>query len=220
MKILVAYERSGVVRRAFALRGHDVWSCDLEAADDASPNHLRCDARPVMSQPDTWDMIIAHPPCTYLSVSGMHWTTRGLRDRKLTEAALEDFRLCLDAPAPRVCVENPVGIVSTMIRRPDQYVQPYNFGHDASKKTGLWLRGLPKLRTTGWVPPRVVCAFCKAPQVSGTEACVECGNFRFANRWGNQTDSGHSRLGPSEDRAKIRAETYAGIAQAMAMQWG
>lgn len=196
MRVLVACECSGVVRRAFAALGHDAWSCDIKAAEDGSSNHIQGDVLPVLTQ--GWDMIIAHPPCTYLSVSGMHWTARGLRDPQLTEEALVFFRRLLDAPAPRVCVENPVGITSTRIRPPDQWIQPYQFGDDASKRTGLWLRGLRRLVPTVRVAGRMV---------NGRE------------RWGNQTDSGQNRLGPSEKRAADRAVTYPGIAAAMAAQW-
>lgn len=197
MRVLIACECSGVVRRAFAARGHDAWSCDLKPAEDGSPRHICGDALEIM-RCDSFDLIIAHPPCTYLSVSGMHWTTRGLRDPKLTEDALRFFVACLEAPCPRVCVENPVGITSTRVRPPNQWIQPFEFGDDASKRTGLWLRGLPKLVPTCRVHGRLV---------NGRE------------RWSNQTDSGQNRLGPSERRAADRAQTYPGIAAAMADQW-
>lgn len=196
MRVLVACESSGVVRDAFAARGHDAWSCDLLPAPG---QHYQCDVRDVLGL--GWDLLIAHPPCTYLSVSGMHWTTRGLRDPQLTEDALSFARLLLDAPVPRVCVENPVSVISSRIRKPDQTVQPYQFGHDASKRTCLWLRGLPKLVADPdqYVPGRVV-------------------GGRM--RWGNQTDSGQNKLAPSADRWRKRSMTYAGIARAMAEQWG
>lgn len=146
-----------------------------------------------------WDLMIAHPPCTYLSVSGMHWTARGLRDPKLTEDALEFVRILLAAPIERIALENPVSVISSRIRKPDQTIQPYQFGHDASKKTCLWLKNLPLLRPTGFIEPRIV---------NGKE------------RWGNQTDSGQNVLGPSDDRWKERSKTYEGIAKAMAEQWG
>lgn len=146
-----------------------------------------------------WDLMIAHPPCTYLSVSGMHWTTRGLRDPQLTEDALAFVRLLLDAPIPRIALENPVSVISSRIRKPDQTVQPWQFGHDASKATCLWLKNLPLLTPTSIVEPRIV---------------------NGKKRWANQTDSGQNRLGPKDDRWKIRSTTYAGIADAMAEQWG
>jgi hypothetical protein len=143
--------------------------------------------------------MVAHPPCTYLSVSGMHWTSRGLRDPKLTEDALDFVRFLMDAPIRHIALENPISVISSRIRKPDQVIQPWQFGHDASKKTCLWLKNLPLLRPTEYVAPRIV---------NGKE------------RWGNQTDSGQNRLGPSDLRWKIRSETYPGIAAAMAEQWG
>ena len=196
MKVLIACEYSGTVRDAFRARGHDAMSCDLLPTDVPGP-HYQGDVQEILR--DGWDLMIAHPPCTYLSVSGMHWTRRGLRDPQLTEDALAFVRLLMDAPIPRIAVENPVSIISTTIRRPDQTVQPWMFGHDASKKTCLWLKGLPLLKPTQIMEPRIV-------------------NGR--KRWGNQTDSGQNRLGPSPDRWKIRSATYAGIAAAMAAQWG
>jgi hypothetical protein len=132
----------------------------------------------------------------------MHWTTRGLRDPKLTEDALDFVRLLLDAGAPCIALENPVSVISSRIRKPDQVVQPWMFGHDASKKTCLWLKNLPLLQATEIVPPREVHS-----------------NGKVLKRWANQTDSGQNRLPPSEDRWKIRSETYQGIAKAMAEQW-
>ncbi len=196
MKVLVACEYSGAVRDAFRARGHDAMSCDLLPTDVPGP-HYQGDVRDVLG--DGWDLMVAHPPCTYLSVSGMHWTRRGLRDPKLTEDALAFVRLLMDAPIPRIAIENPVSIISSRLRKPEQIVQPWQFGHDASKKTCLWLVGLPPLRPTRVIEPRLV-------------------NGR--QRWGNQTDSGQNRLSPSPDRWKIRSATFPGIAAAMADQWG
>ena len=197
MRVLVACEYSGEVRDAFLRRGHDAMSCDLLPTDVQGP-HYEGDVRDVIE--DGWDLMIAHPPCTYLSVSGMHWTTRGLRDTKLTEDALEFVKYLLDAPVPRIALENPVSIISSRVRKPDQIIQPWQFGHDASKKTCLWLKGLPHLVPTDMVEPRI----------------VEGGK----KRWGNQCDSGQNKLGPKEDRWKERSKTYRGIAEAMAEQWG
>ncbi len=196
MKVLVACEYSGAVRDAFIRAGHEVVSCDLLPTDVAGP-HYQGDVRDVLG--DGWDLMVAHPPCTYLSVSGMHWTRRGLRDPQLTEDALMFVRLLMDAPIARIAVENPVSVISSRIRKPDQIVQPWMFGHDASKKTCLWLKGLERLTPTNIVEPRIV-------------------NGR--KRWGNQTNSGQNKLPPSADRWKIRSETYSGIAAAMATQWG
>jgi site-specific DNA-cytosine methylase len=196
MRVLVACESSGVVRDAFSARGHFAMSCDLLSAERPGPHH-QGDVRELLDQ--EWDLLIAHPPCTYLSVSGMHWTTRGLRDPKLTEEALDFVRLFMDAPIKRIAIENPVSIISSRIRKPDQIIQPYQFGHDASKKTCLWLKNLPPLRPTSFVEPRVV-------------------NGR--PRWDNQTDNGQNKLPPSKDRWRLRSKTYEGIALAMASQWG
>jgi len=129
----------------------------------------------------------------------MHWTTRGLRDPKLTDDALLFVRLLMEAPVPRIAIENPVSVISTKIRKPDQIIQPWMFGHDASKKTCLWLKGLAPLRPTQTIEPLMVNG-CK--------------------RWANQTASGQNKLPPSADRWKIRSATYPGIADAMAHQWG
>ena len=196
MKVLIACEYSGTVRDAFIAAGHDAMSCDLLPTDAPGP-HYQGDVRDVLG--DGWDLMIAHPPCTYLSVSGMHRTARGLRDPQLTEDALDFVRLLLAAPVPRIALENPVSVISTRVRKPDQIIQPWQYGHDASKTTCLWLKGLPALRPTQIVAPRIV---------DGRK------------RWGNQTDSGQNRLSPSPDRWKRRSATYAGIAAAMAAQWG
>lgn len=196
MKVLVACEYSGKVRDAFIKIGHDAVSCDLLPTDSQGP-HYQCDVFDIIN--DGWDLMIAHPPCTYLSVSGMHWTTRGLRDPKLTEDALEFVQRLLDAPIDRIALENPISVISSRIRKPDQIITPYQFGHDASKKTCLWIKNLPLLKSTDMIEPRII---------------------NGKKRWGNQTDSGQNKLAPSADRWKIRSETYQGIADAMAMQWG
>jgi hypothetical protein len=200
MRVLVGCETSGIVRDAFRAKGHDAWSCDVLSA--TSPWHITSDVRKVL-QPGRWDMAIFHPPCTYLSASGMHWTTRGLRDPQLTLDALALVQTLMNAPIEKIAIENPIGRISTAIRKPDQIIQPWMFGEDASKATCLWLKGLPKLTHTEYVAPR----------------WVRKGNKDY-KRWANQTDSGQNRLGPSEDRWQKRSQTYAGIAQAMATQWG
>lgn len=197
MRVLIACESSGVVREAFRALGHSAYSCDLLPAEDGSDWHIQQDVREVVRY-DTWDLMIAHPPCTYLSSSGMHWTARGLRDPMLTESAIGFFMLFTRTEIPHVAIENPVGVMSTRYRKPDQYIQPYQFGEDASKKTGLWLHNLPPLVHTEYVEPRMV---------------------NGKPRWSNQTDSGQNKLGPSSDRWKVRSSTYPGIAKAMAEQW-
>lgn len=203
LRVLVACESSGTVRDAFLRRGFDAMSCDL--LDTVAPGpHYKGDVRDVLD--DGWDLLIAHPPCTYLSVSGMHWTTRGLRDPKLTEDALDFARLFLEYKRiPKRCVENPASVISTRIRPKDQVVQPYEFGHDASKTTWLWLDGLPPL--------------VKDPARRVPGRLVEH-NGKMVERWANQTDSGQNALPPSKDRWRQRSVTYAGIADAMAEQWG
>jgi len=196
MRVLIACESSGAVRDAFALRGHDAWSCDFLPSESPG-NHYQCDVLEVLHL--GWDLMIAHPTCTYLCSSGMHWTTRGLRDPQLTEDALEFVRKLMAAPIHRIAIENPVGCISTRIRPADQYIQPYEFGDDASKKTGLWLKNLPLLTPTNPIAPRIV---------------------NGKKRWGNQTDSGQNKLAPSEDRWRERSRTYQGIAEAIAAQWG
>ena len=192
MRLLVACEYSGTVRDAFIRAGHDAMSCDLLPTDAPGP-HYQGDVFDIIN--DGWDMMIAHPPCTYLSVSGMHWTTRGLRDPQLTEDALTFVQRLMAAPIERIALENPISIISSRIRKPDQIVQPWWFGHDASKKTCLWLKNLPLLVPTD--------------KLEGDNK----------TRRGNQTASGQNKLPPSVDRWKIRSKTYEGIANAMAAQW-
>jgi len=193
MRVLVACEYSGTVRDAFIRAGHEAMSCDLLPTDVNGP-HFQGDVKEIIN--DGWDLMIAHPPCTYLSVSGMHWTTRGLRDPQLTEDALAFVQCLMDAPIERIAIENPISIISSRIRKPDQIIQPWWFGHDASKKTCLWLKNLPLLTPTDLLP----------------------GDSK--TRRANQTASGQNKLPPSKDRWKIRSSTYRGIADAMAKQWG
>ena len=193
VRVLVACEYSGAVRDAFRAAGHDALSCDLLPSDGPGP-HYQGPAQDIIGQ--GWDLMVAHPPCTYLSVSGMHWTKRGLRDPQLTEDALAFVRLLMDAPVPRIAIENPISVISSRIRKPDQIIQPWQFGHDASKATCLWLQGLPLLQPVNQLP----------------------GDHK--TRRANQTPSGQNKLGPSPDRWKLRSRTYDGIANAMAQQWG
>ena len=196
MRVLVACEYSGIVRDCFASLGHDAMSCGLLPTEKPGPHH-QGNVLDIISL--GWDLMIAHPPCTYLSVSGMHWTVRGLRDPKLTEDALDFVRTLMNAPIKRICIENPVSVISSRIRKSDQVIHPYQFGHDASKSTCLWLKNLPLLKPTQFIEPRMV---------------------NGKKRWGNQTDSGQNKLGPSDTRWKERSKTYEGIALAMAQQWG
>lgn len=148
LRVLVACEFSGTVREAFRARGHDAWSCDL--LDTEKPGqHLRCDVRDVLG--DGWDMMICHPPCTHLAVSGARW----FKDKRAEQAdALEFVRTLLDAPIARIALENPVSIISSRVRKPDQVIQPWQFGHGETKATCLWLKGLPRLSPTNIVEGR------------------------------------------------------------------
>lgn len=196
MRVLIACEFSGVTRDAFIRKGHDAMSCDLLPTSIPGP-HYQGDVRDVLNW--GWDLMIAHPDCTYLCSSGLHWNKKVEGRKEKTEEALEFVRLLLNADIEKIALENPVGCIGTRIRKASQYIQPYEFGHDASKRTGLWLKGLPLLEPTKYVKPRLV---------NGRE------------RWSNQTDSGQNRLAPSPTRWKERAKTYQGWADAMADQWG
>lgn len=182
-------------------------SCDLLPTEVDGP-HYQGDVRDILGE--GWDLMVAHPPCTYLTVAGLHWNKRGVivdgRPRaELTEEGLDFVRFLLDAPVPRIALENPISCISSRIRRPDQIVQPYEFGEDASKRTCLWLKGLPKLEIN--------------PAIRFPGRWVE-DRGKMVERWSNQTDSGQNRLGPSEDRWKERSRTFPGIAEAMAARWG
>lgn len=215
MKVLIACESSGVVREAFRALGHDAYSCDLLPADDGSLYHLHGDALKYLT--DGWDMLIAHPPCTYLT-SAAEWaygdgpyhqkvkpgTLVGAARRAAREESLDFFSAFLNAPIAFIAIENPVGVASSRIRKPDQTIQPYKFGDDASKRTCLWLKGLPRLLGTVRVPGRLVTT------PSG----------KVVERWANQTDTGQNRLSPGPDRWKARSKTYLGVARAFAEQWG
>jgi hypothetical protein len=198
MKILIACETSAIVRDAFRKLGHDAWSCDLLPCEGDPTWHIQGGALET-AYGQTWDMMIAHPPCTYLSSSGLHWNKRRPERAVLTQEALQFAIHLASAPIPLVAIENPIGRLNTAWKKPNQIIQPHQFGHDASKATCLWLKGLEPLAPTKWVEPRMV---------DGRP------------RWANQTDSGQNKLGPSPDRWKDRSRTYQGIADAMAAQWG
>lgn len=210
INVLIGCESSGQVRRAFRARGFNAWSCDLLPADDLSDYHYEGDVRQALKA-QRWDCFIVHPDCTFLCSSGLHWVSRGRieadgRPRaEHTEEALAFVLEMLDADVEHIALENPQGCIGTRIRKASQYIQPYDFGHDASKKTGLWLQNLPLLQPTKRIPGRKV---------------IDPRNGKTVERWANQTDSGQNVLGPSDDRWRLRAETYTGIAEAMAAQWG
>lgn len=190
MRVLVACEFSGRVRESFRALGHDAWSCDLLKSELPGPHH-QCSIFEILNE--DWDLMIAHPPCTHLAVSGAKW----FKDKQLeqTEALAFVWEL-FKANIEKIAIENPVSIISTRIRKPDQIIQPWQFGDPEAKKTCLWLKNLSKLEPTNVLD------------------LPECG------RWNNQTPSGQNKLGPSPTREKERGRTYWGIARAMAEQWG
>jgi hypothetical protein len=193
MRVLIGCEESATVRDAFRKMGHDAYSCDILGTRGDSAWHITGDVFKAIRHRGPWDMMIAFPPCTHVCVSGArHWSKKVA----LQHEALEFMRNLLEANIPKICLENPVGCFSTYWRKPDQIIQPYQFGEDASKKTCLWLKNLPKLTPTKIIQP--------GP------------NGRYAN----QTPSGQNKLGPSPTRAMDRSKTYQGIADAMAYQWG
>ena len=192
MKVLVACEYSGIVREAFALKGHDAWSCDLLPTDQPSDKHIQGDVLEIIN--NDWNLIIAHPPCTHLSVSGAaRWAEKVADGRQ--QAAIKFVEDIWNANCPFIAIENPVGALSSRSKlgKATQYIQPYEFGHAEQKKTGLWLKGLPKL-----IPTDVI---------------------DVSNLPDNQRQRLHY-LPPSKDRWKIRSTTFQGIADAMADQWG
>lgn len=150
MRVLIACEFSGVVREAFRKKGHDAWSCDLLPADDGSPYHIQGDVLKELGR--GWDLMIAHPPCTYLAVSGARWFKTRLKEQA---EALDFVSTLMSAPINKIAIENPIGVISTKIRKPDQIIQPWMFGHGETKATCLWLKGLPLLRPTLVVPGRI-----------------------------------------------------------------
>ena len=192
MRVLIACEFSGTVRDAFTALGYEAMSCDL-LPTEVPGSHYEGPVQDVLRE--GWDLMIAHPPCTYLCSSGLHWNKRRPERAQQTEEALDFVRLLLDAPIPRIALENPIGCISTRIRKPDQTIQPWQFGHPESKATCLWLKGLPLLEPT---------LIVEKPT---------------SGHWDNQTPSGQNKLGPSADRWKLRSKTYQGIAKAFATQY-
>lgn len=190
MRVLVGCEFSGRVREAFRDLGHDAYSCDLLPASDGSVWHLRGDLRDFLGA--DWALLVAFPPCTYLARSGIHWNSRIEGRATKTEEALSFIRLLLAAPIPRICIENPIGVINSRIRRPDQIVQPWQFGDNEQKTTCLWLKNLPPLTPTVNVRPTYLA---------------------------NLGLGGQNRVG-SLDRARRRSITPPGLASAMAEQWG
>jgi hypothetical protein len=192
MRVLIACEFSGIVRDAFIKRGHDAISCDFLPTERPGPHWTGDIFKCLRFHHYRFDLMIAHPPYTYLCSSGLHWNKRVPGRQTETEAALSFVLSLMNVPIERIAIENPIGCISSRIRKPDQIIQPWMFGHDASKSTCLWLKGLPKLIPT---------------------------NIIKKDRYENQTASGQNKLTPGPDRWKLRSVTYQGIADAMANQW-
>jgi hypothetical protein len=197
MRVLIACEFSGIVREAFKAKGHDAWSCDLEDTEIPG-NHYQCDVRTIFDK--QWDLMIAHPECRFICVSGN--STNKYRPSE-ARRGLDFFEECLNAPIHKICVENPVSIVSTYIRKPDQIIQPWQFGDPYVKKTCLWLKNLPKLKYTNVLPEILI------------PIAPHSAEFFSPNR-----QQYSYLLGPSATRSKDRSRTYIGIAKAMAEQYG
>jgi len=202
MRVLIACEYSGAVRDAFIKQGHDAMSCDLLPTDVAGP-HYKGDVFDVIN--DGWDLMIAHPPCTYLAVSGNRWLynkdgSKNEERWKNREAGLDFVRLLMNAPIERIAVENPVSVISSEIRKPDQIIQPWQFGDEAQKTTCLWLKNLPELKPT---------------KIVGKGEMVTYKSGNTMPKW--YADA--FKL-PKAERQKLRSKTFQGIADAMADQWG
>lgn len=218
MRVLVACEFSGVVREAFRELGHDSWSCDL-LPSEIDGQHIQGDVSQVLDH--GWDLMIAHPPCTHLAVSGARYFAQKQEQQK---EALAFVRLLMNAPIERIAVENPISIISSRIRKPDQIIQPWQFGHEESKSTCLWLKNLPKLIPTNIKSAPLYGCKCgyKFDQHLGKYGCQNCEGESGAAKpiYRNQTPSGQNNIGPKQSRWAERSKTYTGIAKAMASQWG
>ncbi|MGI9572277.1 MAG: DNA cytosine methyltransferase [Candidatus Actinomarinaceae bacterium] len=190
MRVLVACEYSGIVRDAFTDRGHDAWSCDI-LETESKGNHIVGDVLEILD--DGWDLMIAHPPCTHLSVTGQRWFVEGKKDPKLKEDAIEFVKKLMNAPIDKICIENPRSVISSYIRPANQTINPYQYGHLECKATCLWLKNLPKLKPTKNVK-------------SETMLLPRKEKHRI---WWIGGGTG-----------KERSKFYTGFAQAMAEQWG
>ena len=202
MRVLIACEFSGTVRDAFIAKGHDAMSCDLMPTDKLGP-HYQGDVFDVIN--DGWDLMIAHPPCTYLTVTGNKWFKPEYASRFPTrhldrERAAKFFLALANSNIPKIAIENPIGVMSTRYRKPDQIIHPWQFGHEASKSTCLWFKGLPNL-----VPTNIV----------GKGEFITYKSGKRMTKWYADAAS----LSPKE-REKVRNTTFQGIADAMANQWG
>lgn len=225
MKVLIACEESQRVCRAFRERGHEAYSCDIVDCSGGHPEwHIKKDVLKILNPEndgemeaisfwtmddeihivEKWDLIIAHPPCTYLTLAGNKWFKPEFEDRfpdrqKQRKEAVDFFMAIANADCDKIAIENPVGIMSSQWRKPDQYIEPYMFGDPEKKKTGLWLKGLPLLSPTNIVEPVI----------------IHCKSGANEPRWHMET----MHL-PKEERSRVRSQTFPGIARAMAEQWG
>ena len=204
MKILVACEESQAVTIELRRLGHEAYSCDLLECSGGHPEwHLKQDVLPLLKE--KWDMILAFPPCTFLTVTGNRWFDikkygdKAIQRHKDRKAAIEFFMAFAEADCPRIAIENPIGVMSTEYRKPDQIIHPYMFGDPERKSTCLWLKGLPPLKATDIVEPRII----KYKNGKGTDS-----------PWHMET----MKLPPAE-RSRARSKTFPGIAKAMAEQW-
>lgn len=206
MKVLVACEESQAVTKELRARGHEAYSCDILPCSGGHPEwHLQQDVTELLKQ--DWDMVIAHPPCTYLTVTGNRWFNverygeKAIKRMQDREDAIAFFMLFANLDhVPKVAIENPIGVISTAWRKPDQIIQPYMFGDPFEKKTCLWLKGLPKLEPTNIVEPEPRRRFASGNTMPAW----------YADAWGL----------PKEERARLRSKTFPGIAKAIAEQWG
>lgn len=217
MRVLIACEESQEVCKAFRARGHEAYSCDVQEPSGGHPEwHILGDALEALNggkivtmdgidhNVGKWDMLIAHPPCTYLTLAGNKWFKPEFADRfpdrkKQRKEAVDFFMAIANADCDKIAIENPVGIMSSQWRKPDQYIEPYMFGDPEKKKTGLWLKGLPLLKPTNIVEPVI----------------IHCKSGANEPRWHMET----MHL-PKEERSRVRSKTFFGIAKAMAEQWG
>lgn len=214
LKVLVACEESQAVTKAFRERGHEAYSCDIEPCSGGHPEwHIQGDALKILG--DGWDLLIAHPPCTFLAVSGSAWLNSPLYPNRRDDQAkgAKFFMEFVNAPINRIAVENPICVMSTLYRKPDQIIQPWMFGDEASKPTCLWLKNLPKLRYGKEVQIALGETIPPQTNVVGKGEFVTSSTGRRGAKW-------NWWLPPGPERAKIRSKTFTGIARAMADQWG
>jgi nitrogen fixation protein len=197
MRVLIACEFSGIVREAFKDKGHDAWSCDL-LPTEIPGQHIQGDVLSILN--DGWDLMIAHPPCTYLCVSGIRWNTNNPIRKIKTDQAIDFFNKLFKSKIPKKALENPISVISSKIRKPDQIIRPNQFGHGSTKATCLWLFNLPKLVSTNMVP----------------QETYTSRSGRVWDKWFFES----SLISNLEDRSKFRSKTFPGIAAAMADQWG